>query len=188
MKHILRLIGLEAAFLKKTILLIGVILTAFVAALLSVVSVLMDVPDGMYKGLDDYLTYFMCSVGDVGTDFSTRAGGTPLYGEREGLTDHVVLTGSRASLATDPSDDGENAVHLVRTGLAADFSARETLFSPYDGTLDGESRWPEAPDEIALDADVALYIGASVGDEITITEDIGTGHVGNTAVHGHGTL
>ena len=188
MKRILRLIALEASFLKRTITLIGIILIAFVAALLSVISVLIDVPDGMYSGLDEYANIFVCSVDGVSTAFSADCGGTPLYGKKIGLTEYATLTGATASLNTNPppmsgkedeKEESDSGFSLKRSGCAVNLNEAEALFSLYNEALNknvllgsAEARWPSTAGEIVLSSDIALFLGLRVGETLTIGPDL----------------
>lgn len=165
MKSIAKLIFLEVNFLKKTIALIGVILIAFVAALLSVISVLYDMPEGMYAGLDDYLRFFPCTVADVKGETSEEVGAVPVYASRNGLTRYAMLSAGAKSINTDAAD---GLLPIVRRGYAVHEGSG--ALKEYD-TAKLEGEWPKADFEICLDADIAGYLGVGVGDSVYIAPD-----------------
>lgn len=180
---IFKLIWLEASFLRRTIILIGLILTAFVAALLSVLSVLLDVPEGMYTGLDEYLNHFTVSVKDIDPDYGEEMGGTPIYGHLNGITRYSVLTGESGTSikthppkkeeSTDPEENTETLVGLTVSGYAVFEAVAEEHFSKYTSALSGNgSRFPSAPGEIAINATIARMIGVTkLGQTVTFSAD-----------------
>ena len=180
---IFKLIWLEAKFLRRTILLIGLIMTAFVAAFLSVISVLLDVPEGMYAGLDEYLNYFTVTAQVAGTDAGTKLGGEALYGSIDGITRYTVLTGkSGASIRSHPpkqeesADPEEEAVQLVAntfSGSRIFAGTGDRYFEDYASALRiSGSRFPSAPGEMTINRSVAAMIGVTkLGQTVTLSAD-----------------
>lgn len=72
MKKICKLLFWETAFLKKTLAVILVILTAFSAALLAVISVLLDTPQGMVDGVDNSKRHYVNASELGGECFAVR--------------------------------------------------------------------------------------------------------------------
>ncbi len=179
MRKFLKLMSREFALLYRTIFLIGIIMIVFVAALLSVISVLLDVPEGMYSGLDDYMTVFNLRVSTVSSDFSKSCGGTPVSGGKYGITSCAVLTGKSGSLKTTPppvdrdkkQDDEpqELELRIERHGLTV--SAQGSPLAAYDQALQEGSRWPQNTNEITLSSDLATSIGAEIGESVKIGPD-----------------
>ncbi len=177
MKRVLKLIFLEAWFLKKTILFIGVILTAFVAALLSVISVLLDVPSGMYKGLNEYSDYYYLTV--KGADESlTLAGGTPYLGIIDGITRYATLTGSQQrnthphnKTAAEDEDSAELDVSITISGYAVPYAHAAETFAPYHDEAAGFA-FPENPGEMTINKDIAKLVGVTIGDTLTLSPDM----------------
>lgn len=180
MRTILHLIRTEAWFLKKTILVIGVILIAFVAALLSVISVYLDVPDGMYEGVNEYSKINTLTV--MNSAVKPLAGGTPFGGRINGITRYTVLTGSK-SYETNPhnptKDENEDedekadvAVAITLSGFAVLPSRAEETFALYDyETPKANFTFPKNPGELVINKDVAKLAGVQIGDTITLSPD-----------------
>lgn len=178
MKRILKLLLLEAWFLKKTILFIGVILTAFVAALLSVISVLLDVPSGMYEGLNTYADYYNLSVKHTDTSL-VIPGGTPYQGIIDGITRYATLTGSlqyntHPHNKLDPDEDEEPqevAVAITVSGYAIPYAHAAETFAPYFNEAEGYA-FPQHPGELTINKDIAKLAGVKIGDTITLSPDM----------------
>ncbi len=174
MKKIFKLILLESWFLKRTIFFMGLILIAFVAALLSVVSVLLDVPDGMYEGINEYTNVFTLTV--KGVDESFEAGGKPLYGSIDGLTRYATLNGvlnttpHTAVTVPEPEDEQVSQVTLTVRGYAVLEEAAQALFTPIGGTS-ATYVFPSKPGEISINKDIAKLAGVKPGDTVRITPD-----------------
>ncbi len=179
----LKLTRLELQFLWRTIVLIGLILTAFVSALLSVISVLLDVPEGMHAGRDEYYKVFTVSVRDFDPADASSFGGTPRYAYIDGITRYSVMTGTNgAQMHTNPpkseeplnpGEETEALVGLTFTGLSVFEDQAEDLFSLYGGALAKDSRFPSAPGEIAINTTVARMVGVTkLGQTITFSPDL----------------
>ncbi len=179
MRTVLHLIRTEAWFLRKTILVIGIILIAFVAALLSVISVFLDVPDGMYEGLNEYNDLFTLTV--MNSEEKPLAGGTPFGGRLNGISRYTILTGS-ASYATNPhnapskdedEEEGEKtdvAIAITLSGFAVLPSRAEETFALYEDTTK-DFAFPKHVGELAINKDVAKLAGVEIGDTITLSPD-----------------
>ena len=90
MKALLKLIRLEISFLRTSIITIGLILILFTGALLSVISVRIDVPNGMYEMLDRH-TYIMYTISDVPLAEASAISDDVVYGAIEGITTGVTV-------------------------------------------------------------------------------------------------
>lgn len=164
--------------LKKTILFIGVILTAFVAALLSVISVLLDVPSGMFRGLDELSNVYTMSVTNT-TGALQFEGGTQYAAVIDGITRYATLTGKTSSYNTSSHnvqrEDDEPLTELVASltisGYAVPLACAEVTFAPH---LDARAQYnfPEHPGEITINPSIAKIIGAEIGDTITLSPDM----------------
>lgn len=92
MKGILKIILKETAFLKNTIIMVGLILILFSGAFLSVLSVRIDVPNGMYKQIDNEDIKIGCMIKNV-TIKDARNECDLLYGGITGITTDLTLNG-----------------------------------------------------------------------------------------------
>lgn len=100
MKRLLKLILPEVSFLKKTLAVILVTLTAFSAAFAAVISVLLDTPQGMIAGADASRSHYFEIYGGEGFALSAKNRTIALaeemdaelaYGEKSGVTYNAVL-------------------------------------------------------------------------------------------------
>lgn len=100
MKKLVRLILLEASFLKRSLAVTFVILTAFAAAFLSVTSVLIDTPVGMVEGMDSSKKHYFEALGgesfavrldDVSMNRAVDYGAAVCYAAADGKTQNVEL-------------------------------------------------------------------------------------------------
>ena len=175
--RIFKLIGMELAFLWRTVALIGLILIAFVSALLSVVSVLLDVPDGIYTGLDEYSSVYSLTVTAPQAGLAA-AGGTPRYGHINGITRYAVIEGPESSINTtvhtaasaDEEDRQEQDVSISVTCYAVVGEGAEEFFAPYVSSNQAYA-FPKAAGEVALNKSFAEIIGAKIGDTVTFSPD-----------------
>ncbi len=182
MKRVLKLLSLELWFLKKTVLSIGIILIAFVSALLSVVSVLIDVPDGIYAGLDEYSAVFRLDVTSPARNLSLE-GGMPAFGHIDGITRYCSMTGPAGTVflnshaATPPNSDEKDGDEKTEQQAGFTFNAyavmeesAEALFAPYC-EYSKKLIAPKAQGELLLNSSLAKMVGAKVGDTVTFAPD-----------------
>lgn len=174
MSRISRIIFSELKFLFRTVALIGTILMFFIAALLSVISVLIDIPNGFYSGLDNMFPYTTLSVSDIDATAAIERGGTPLYGTVDGITRYSTLTAKKSvSVTPSPMADDKEPIQLQPT-LEISFTMITTsglpLFNEYSSCVT-KGKLPEKCGEMALMSDIAKMIDASIGDEVTVSPD-----------------
>lgn len=166
MRSILRLIRLEAGFLKWTLLLIGVILTIFTAAFLSVVSVLIDVPVGMYEYLDHTIEDITSDVPVTTLAAAKALGGDNVYGGRKGLTYSTQITLGEKRFTVSSITWSPNGARTHQIGWALPESGLWTLGAWKSG-LQANSRFPEKAGECCIDTRIASALGAKLGDELS---------------------
>lgn len=179
MKLILRFLLLEADLLKRTIIIMGLILAVFSAAFLSVISVMIDVPLGLYDGLDRKLTTFECGVYNVSFDDVTKWGGDATYADITGVTNEADLNFYGAGTVTGLGSFGTEqreyygSTEVIRNynGIAVNLNYIE-LFSNYDKSkLAGE--WLSGNGQICICSKIAEYDALSapvqVGDTVKIS-------------------
>lgn len=171
MKSILKLIGLEVNFMKATIILIGLILSVFTASLLSVVSVLLDVPDGMYNYLTENVSRLTLSVEIPSLAEAQALGGDRVYGTKEGLTSNTTII-SQSGVAYDvgqiPATAAASAGGLFRGyAINADDAYQFSVWD--DALVSGE--WPSASGQACISATIYNAIGANVNQTITIGDE-----------------
>ncbi len=182
MKRVFKLLSLEIWFLKKTIIFIGIILIAFVSALLSVISVLIDVPDGIYTGLDEFAGIFRLDVTSPAQDLSLE-GGMPAFAHINGITRYSTMTGptgtiSLTSHATAPPNDAkkdedektEQEAGFTFSAYACLEENVEQIFAPYCEYSE-KIVAPKAQGEVFLNASLAKMVGAKAGDTVTFAPD-----------------
>lgn len=181
MKKAFRFILLELAFLRRTIITIGLILTVFSAAFLSVVSVMIDVQQGLYDFLDDRWCHVECLVDNVPINQALQHGGLVAYAEVDGYSSNTELlfTDSEGNFKGTYSTEltlkyGESEQSISTYGYGVLPKDCEQLFAAYDTCL-MSGRWISGPDEIVLSP--TIYSNAKhglftdfvmVGDKVTI--------------------
>ena len=97
MKSILKLIKLEFSFLKFSILIIGIILILFSGAFLSVVSVSIDIPLGMYEYMDVKNEYLVYAVNNVKLNEASNYATGSTYGGKNGITSKTTITAANGN-------------------------------------------------------------------------------------------
>lgn len=167
MKRLFCLIKPEIGFLKKTLLFIGIILTIFSAALLSVVSVLIDVPEGLYVGIDQENTFFYCTVNDANIRSVRNYGGTYAYARRQWITEEAVLMAPSTGryFRNYINVQGENVTRF--RGYVVTSDSYEALGKYDDSLIDGN--WINAAGQICLARSVAYALDVKVGDVISLS-------------------
>lgn len=173
MKLILKFLLLEANLLKRTIVIIGLILAVFSAAFLSVISVMIDVPLGLYDGLDKKLDTFECGIYDISFDDAKRWGGEATYADVYGMTSEALLSvESLGTFRTEQSVSyGSAEVTRNYKGIAVNLEYID-LFSNYEECLT-EGEWASGKGQICLSWTVANsdYFSSpvQVGDTVKIS-------------------
>lgn len=173
MKVILKFLLLEADLLKRTIIIIGLILAVFSAAFLSVISVLIDIPLGLYDGLDKRLNTFECGVYNVSFDDAKRWGGEATYADIYGITSEAELSvESSGSFETEQVEYyGSSEVTLSYNGRAVSLEYIELLANYDKSKVAGE--WLSGEGQICLSSAVAesAYFSSpvQVGDTVKIS-------------------
>lgn len=173
MKIIFKFLLLEADLLKRTIIIMGLILTVFSAAFLSVISVMIDIPLGLYNGLDKRLTTFECGIYDISFDEAERWGGIASYADIYGITSEAEL--EVHSLGVFQTEQtvyyGSSEVTRNYNGKAVSLEFVE-LFSNYNGSVVAGG-WLDGEGQICLSSAVAesSYFSShvKVGDIVNIS-------------------
>lgn len=172
MKKIVRFVLLEFGLLKRTIIIIGLILSIFSAAFLSVVSVLIDVPLGMYNMLDETLLSFECVVYDVSMDTAIRWGGISVYAEIEGVTSSAVIISDSGQYPTEQTVKYAS-VETTRNynGCAVGYDSAEHFATFDSGKIEG--KWIDGEGQICISAEIAesplFSTPIALNDTITIS-------------------
>lgn len=161
----------------RSVLLIGTILIIFVAALLSVISVLLDVPEGMDAGLNELCDYFWISS-DAPSDRVPE--GTPVYGHIDGITRYAIMSFEKSVIMTphkEEVDEDDENVELDTSVTVTCFALKPShadMLELYNSCLlqkSQNSRFPTAPGEAVVNADIAKLAGAKLGDTLTLSPD-----------------
>ncbi|MCH5163589.1 MAG: ABC transporter permease [Clostridiales bacterium] len=167
MKSIIKLIKLEIGFLKSSIIAIGLILTLFTSALLSVISVCIDVPLGMYNVLDNN-EYVMYTMRDISLGEAASLGSDLVYGGIVGLTTDVTVTSETGDsiyyvaseiLSTHPFTTEKRGI-IMRAG--SDFSTLE------QDLIDG--RFPTEVGEVLISIWCNENSNATIGSTLMVGE------------------
>lgn len=173
MKVILKFIWLEADLLKRTIIIIGIILAVFSAAFLSVISVMIDIPLGLYNGLDMRLTTFECGIYGASFNEADRWGGVASYADIYGVTSDAELqVSSSGAFQTEQTFYyGSSEVTRNYNGKGVNLRHAE-LFLNYDGGKISGS-WLDGEGQICLSSAVAeseyFKSPVKVGDTVNIS-------------------
>lgn len=174
MKTFFKLIALEAGFLKKTLIIISVILTAFTAALLAILSVMLDMPHGMYEAMDNWKSGYYDSYGGEsfaisldGVSFSeaTKYRADGYFAVKDGLTRKTELTANGNIFMTDTVTMlGKVEYRIERYGYVLERGSVNLLqrVATFDGNLQG--------DVMFLSDECANELGAAVGDTVQIDD------------------
>ena len=174
MKKIVRFVFLELGLLKRTVIVIGLILAIFSAAFLSVLSVLIDVPLGLYNALNETMEAFECVVYDVSLDDTVRWGGNSAYAEIEGLTSYADIKSTTGVFHTEQTVlYGSTETTYYFNGCAVGYDSAES-FSAFDSSIISGA-WIDGAGQICVSDYVAESFGFSapiaVGDKITINDE-----------------
>ncbi len=172
MRSVFRVLWLEFRFLKTSVILIGLILTIFCAAFLSVTSVFIDVPQGLYDYIGTESRQLAVALPGVSAKQARAYGGAWEYATKAGLTTDVILdTGdSRFAIA---SYEGKNDPFAY----SRDNTVRAFALTPADFGQVGkhwepilsEGRIPSAPDEFICTTTFARQrIGGARAGEVVL--------------------
>ncbi len=165
MRRVFYLLRREIGFLFGTVFMIGIILSIFCAAFLSVVSVWLDVPAGLYDRVSARSTLAI-SVPQVSIGKAATYGGNWVYGTKAGLTTDVDLVFNGLIYAIPPIEGTQTPFVATNTTRGYAFCPDEASRFIERFTLT-EGEWPAAPDEIAMSSDFARLVGgAKAGDTV----------------------
>ena len=172
MKKIVRFVLLELGLLKRTVIIIGLILSIFSAAFLSVVSVLIDVPLGLYNALDETMEAFECAVYDVSIDEATSWGGNSVYAEIEGLTSSAEIVSATGTYPTEQTVlYGSTKTTYNYNGCAVGYASAES-FSAFN-TCIISGKWIDGVGQICISSYIAdsdfFSVPVALGDKVTIS-------------------
>lgn len=171
MRQIFSLIRRECGFLIGSIVLIGLILTIFCGAFLSVMSVFLDVPAGIYDYFTDVMKLHAVSVPDVTFAEAEKFGGDWVYATKSGLTTNVEVTGKKTIII--------DAYETKDKPYAYSSTQRTFACTPKDAYRYKDAwekhiakgQWFENAGEIVVTTDLAKTLGGvTVGDTITLGE------------------
>lgn len=165
MRRVFYLLRREIGFLFGTVSMIGIILSIFCAAFLSVVSVWLDVPAGLYDRVTSK-DALAIAIPQVSIGKAAKYGGNWVYGTKAGLTTDVDLVFKNMIYTISPIE-GTQAPFVTTN------ATRGYAFCPDDAsrfrerfTLT-EGEWPAVPDEIAISSNLAKLVGdAKAGDTV----------------------
>ncbi len=175
MTRVTKIIFSELKFLFRSIALIGTILVLFIAALLSVISVLIDIPDGFYSGLNDMYNFNTLTVSDIDLDTATEHGGEPIYGTKYGITQYSTIISNKQINST-PSTyaiSEENAINQEPTFTLKIYMLTGEgieLMEKYSQAVT-KGRLPKENGEMLINSDTAERIGATIGSEVSFSPD-----------------
>ncbi len=149
MKKLFKLIWLETSFLKRTLIVIFVILTAFSSAFLAILSVIFDTPKGIIDGIDAGKKHYFelyggeslaLSAPDKTADFAERYDAALCYGTIEGTTQNAVLSFNDNVFESDivtklGSGEYKLEYRVERHGyfVPAKYARQLKYFAPFEG-------------------------------------------------------
>lgn len=169
MKRILYFIKTEVRLLKKSIIIIALILTVFLSAFMGALSVRMDFVNGFYSYLDENFSSYVIVAYRLKTiDDLMKISPDELYlNNKTWLTCAVTLENAEGqSMGT--TDISENA------GLYSDLGAILVLNDKTKSKLDSASdalvsgQWNSGERQICVDKKVAEFLSLAVGDTVSI--------------------
>ena len=171
MKKLLKLSLLEASFLKRTLVVIFVIFTAFGAAFLAVISVMLDTPRGMIAGIDASKQYYVNLYGgecfalqteNRSADFAERYSACLCYGTLAGATFDAELRRDDAVFLTDLVTQLGNGDHKLEYRVE-----RHGYFIPRQYASRAQFGLPQNAERgIWLCSEIASALGVRARDEI----------------------
>lgn len=178
MIRISKILFSEIKFLLRTIALIGIIIVFFIAALLSVISVLLDIPEGFYSGMNEAYRYKYLTASDIDLATAEANGGTPLFGSVNGITRYSTIKCDK-SINSTPSptvndNDETNKIEQQPTFSVTAFMVMGeglTLLNEYESCVT-TGRMPSENGEMVITSAIAALIGAKIGDEVTFSPDL----------------
>lgn len=171
MKKILYFLKIEARLLKKSIIVIALILTVFLSAFIGVLSVRLDFVNGFYSILDEKfssyvaISYSGCTIEDL---LKIRPNELYVNSKRELTMDAVLVNADGQLLKT--SDINENA------GVATDLGAVIVLNDKTISKLNSASnalvsgQWNSVEKQICIDKSIADALSLAVGDTVTFSQ------------------
>lgn len=163
----------EASFLKKTLLIIFIILTAFGTALLSVLSVMADTPSGMYAGIDSSKRRFFGLYGgecyalemeNAYASFADDLNADLCYGQKVGVTCDAQLSNGDKTFLSDVVTQLGSAQHPLEYRVE-----RHGYFVPskYASVLRSVADFHQNSG-ILLDSEAAEALGAQQGQTVKL--------------------
>ncbi|MCH5159610.1 MAG: ABC transporter permease [Clostridiales bacterium] len=158
-------------FLRRTIIIIGLILTVFCGAFLSVVSVRNDLPVGIMNMLDGRWLDMTCIVEDIPLAYAKSLGATTVFGRIKGVTVDTVLRTEYGQLDTIQDSQGIEELEYSYKGYFVDYQESAKMFAAYDDTP-RKGKWIDGPNQICLSQTIANHKAftqkLTVGDSVTV--------------------
>lgn len=169
MKKILYFLKIETRLLKKSIILIALILTVFLSAFMGVLSMRLDFVNGFYSLLDEKFTSYLVLDNSYKIDKMLSVSPNELYANTEftltwGLITYVNEDGQSIQ-ATDLHKD-TNAYTNFGVVIILNNKTTSKLNSASHALVSGQ--WNSAENQICIDKSVADALNLAVGDTVTI--------------------
>lgn len=173
MKKILYFLKIEARLLKKSIIIIALILTLFMGVFMGVLSVRIDMVNGMYSVLDEFSTEYRIATKSDGDGGAIRKlmGYTLIFGYTSGLTDKATMSAEGTSVTFPYRREVDGMLQLYPlegTLVVFNDSAVSEFALHEDAVLAGD--WPDGNDQIFIEKIIAEILEVEVGDRVTIRE------------------
>lgn len=173
MKKILYFLKIEARLLKKSIIIIALILTVFLSAFIGALSVRMDFVNGFYSLLDEDFTTFKLALYSSRPieDFLNVSPNELYVNSKFGLTYTVSALVNADGEALEISDIDENVRASDDLGaiIVLNNKTVSKLNSASDALISGE--WNSAENQICIDKSIADALNLAVGYTVTIVHD-----------------
>lgn len=173
MKKILYFLKIEARLLKKSIIIIALILTVFLSAFMGVLSMRLDFVNGFYSILDeDYSAYALSYYSNKRIEDYLNISPNELYVSRKfGLTYTVSALYNADGEALKISDVYENVIDAYDLGaiIVLNNKTISKFNSASDALVSGE--WFSGENQICIEKKIADALNLAVGDTVTIVHD-----------------
>lgn len=169
MKKILYFLKIEGRLLKKSIIIIALILTVFLSAFIGVLSLRMDFVNGFYSLLDADFTSYLVETNSYEIDEMLSVSPNELYAYTEfTLTNGDITYVNEDGQSLQATDLHENTNVYTNFGVVIILNNKTTskLNSASDAIISGQ--WNNGVNQICIDKSIADALNLAVGDTFTI--------------------
>lgn len=169
MKKILYFLKIEARLLKKSIIIIALILTVFLSAFIGVFTLRMDFVNGFYSLLDEDYTSYLVRTNSYKIDKILSVSPNELYANNDfTLTNGIITYVNDDGQSIKAIDLHENTDAYTQLGAIIILNNKTVskLNSVSNALVSGQ--WNSAENQICIDKSIADALNLAVGDTVTI--------------------